>query len=1164
MTSIFNFLPESYKNKENSPNLYGLLQAIKAGDDHVIELLSNARDQLFLTTASGSYLVNLANSFGFAIPPNSGLDESGFRALSIPAIWSPKQSIPTINKIVEIFYSSAVLHPFVLSTELDKYSLQDGDSLVFETEDGLINVLFDEDKFANIASVSASEVASTINAQSNGKLFAEAVLDRVTSRYKVRVVAKNFGSAAKIRISGGSAQNVIKFERLVDSGGLAGTEWNITKFANATYSGVVRFTWSGVGADPQTFNLNYGDLVTIRNLVDGTAEFSKLNGSYRVVDAGADYFEIASLSFQETGVSYTQVSDNEIIFSSKEYKTLFDNSEYAIVSETAVGVIDISIPAVPPIVRRQLQGAARLRGSTEIVLDILPGQFVVPYPNLLPESGTFIYDSDRFSLGLDNRFYKYSSKNAPIGDTQVLNLDPAGHQLPFLSAAEANAGLGVIQSRNPIFAEVDSPEIIVDTQQVKHWFEHAQEITIEGATTNISIADQKTVTSIFLPADQDSTYFEHDMDSDALYVQFWAEDTNELAHLDYRPDSIDPLNRIQIDYLPEMGGRTVKAVLVKIVLGAISGQVTAELGPEAANPLGGTNVYPHLFNTPLTTFMAIDSDVRNKVIGLREVITANDVQFTYAEQTDVNNFSVFAIDHQNIFPELTRVVATNITLPASPMSENAVTVVHNLFSGNLIVEVKVKDPGTTSLPDESFIEFLKIVTIDDTKFEIRYNGLTDDISVDVFILASFFNPVESVSGSLLLSQINAEHVVKRRISDSKYAFEILGTGVAPYGSGTITSMGKIVTGTGTAFLIEASPGDLIILPDGQEREVASVIDNDTLELEFAFSPSIGSPTIYKIASPEANDTPEGEPVTYNGAIIFGFNVTYNPDPDRGTDIRFVFPDRVSREAAGFVDGTRVRLIPSEGIDFQTAPAAFLKGSFLTVNSQEGSDVFLYAGIGATPGVIISGAKARRSGYFGGSSFVHYIKKPLSDFNQNTWFKNKKIYLIDTNERPNPLYLGSYVYDTIGTESPFVLGATSTTIQSPVVAFSAPGVLSVDSVSGFPSTGYIFLDFGNDRFEGPIKYSLIIPGTPASIRIDPAYVFKQSHSTNAVVRLASSISKVELKTDASQYPVYITGATEARRTLELILKSLVSAGVKLQVNLQLPELRFYEKSLQPFL
>lgn len=1162
MSDLLKFLPEHMKKGEQTI-LRGLLDAISAGDTLVLDMLSSARDQLFLNTATGLYLTNLANYYGFAVAPNSGLDSNGFRAVAIPATWSPKQSIPTINIIAELFYTAAVLHPSVESAALDPYALIDGDTLIFDTDIGSFTVVFDAAKFSDLGNISASEVISTIIGQSGGLVSGQLVVDRVTGRSKVKIISKSFGSSAKIRCRGGSAQNVLKFQDFYENVGQSPVSWTVSKYGNAVYSNTVRFTWDGVGVDPQLYSLDKGDFVTLRDLQDGAAPFSQLNGTFEILDVGADYFEFYNLPYPSSGETFVQTNVTEIGFTKQNFRTLFQNTEYAVVSETSPGIIDVNIPAVPPIVRRPLIGATRLRGETLQVLEYGINQITVNYPNLLPDSGTLIYDSVRFSLGFDRRFYRYVSKNLPIGDTQVLNLDPAAvYGLPFFDPVQAATALSVIPALNPIYGDINSEDIQVHTPPVKHNFEHAQEFTIEGANLLNAVFKQKTIPGIYLPIGQDNQYIEHDMDSNRIYAQFTDELSGEIYNLVYRPDSLDPLNRTRFYYLPELEGRFLKAVLCEISPAPAINDVTATVGPSPTTLVDGYIDFTHNFGTALTTVMGVDPSTMQNIQAIRVTDDPNNSRIYYAGNV-LPQITSFNINHQDFYPNLVRVIAFNILLPASPAAENIISLTHNLFSTNLVVEVKVSDPTTTGLLPNSFLFQPKVIVPNDTTLQIQYNGTTDDIVVDVYILASFFNPIESVNGGLLSSDINDQHIVKERINSTKYSFQVTGTGFAPYGSGLITTTGKTVNGVGTSFLTETVVGNGIKMPNGQMREVAQVISDVELKLAASFTPSVVSPTVYKIVSQEDNDFQEGVAVSYEGAVIFGFNLTFNPDNARGTNLRFEFPDRVSRASAGFVDGAGVKILAGFGVDIAPALAEYIRGITLTVHSQQDRYVYFSVGLDSVPTTIIQGAKCARSGYFGGINFKHYISLPLSTINNDNWYKEPQLYLLDNNLPANEFYAGSYIYDVIGNVAPYTVGKVATTLSRPVAGLSAPGVIEVASVTGFPTEGSVFLDFGNDNFEGPIRYFLTIPGSPSFFRLDPAYIFKKYHSASATVRLATSSSKVELTTTGSQLPAYLTGSTEARKTLEKILKDLVSVGVKLRINVDIPYLQYYEPSIPPF-
>src|SRR5690606_5924348 len=157
----------------------------------------------------------------------------------------------------------------------------------------------------------------------------------------------------------GTAQNVIQFPKLIETTQYAGITWDVTK--EATYTDVTRFTWNGVGTNPRLYNARPGDFVTIRGLVDGAEELSKLNGSYELIDVGYDYFVIRNDKFPYTTATVIQPEDNTLFFTSSDKNTLYDLEEYAILSETEEATTTITVPAIPPLARRFLSGSAHLQ-----------------------------------------------------------------------------------------------------------------------------------------------------------------------------------------------------------------------------------------------------------------------------------------------------------------------------------------------------------------------------------------------------------------------------------------------------------------------------------------------------------------------------------------------------------------------------------------------------------------------------------------------------------------------------------------------------------------------------------------------------------------------------------------------------------------------------------
>ncbi len=104
------------------------------------------------------------------------------------------------------------------------------------------------------------------------------------------------------------------------------------------------------------------------------------------------------------------------------------------------------------------------------------------------------------------------------------------------------------------------------------------------------------------------------------------------------------------------------------------------------------------------------------------------------------------------------------------------------------------------------------------------------------------------------------------------------------GTGTISSSGQTVTGSGTAFLSEISVGTVIVA-SGQSRYVTAIASNTSLTVEASFSPNIGAGTSFNYRQPTATFTQGGNPdgeltnILYgdraDGTAAFGMNYDFS-------------------------------------------------------------------------------------------------------------------------------------------------------------------------------------------------------------------------------------------------------------------------------------------------
>jgi hypothetical protein len=109
------FVPSLYKPYHN-PGVRGLLYAWSGEDDEIVAAAQDAKEQLFVALAQLTYLDALGSNVGVFRPTEFNLSDSLFRQL-IPAMsYYPKQVMPTIKAVLDVFFGAN--NPKVLAHEI--------------------------------------------------------------------------------------------------------------------------------------------------------------------------------------------------------------------------------------------------------------------------------------------------------------------------------------------------------------------------------------------------------------------------------------------------------------------------------------------------------------------------------------------------------------------------------------------------------------------------------------------------------------------------------------------------------------------------------------------------------------------------------------------------------------------------------------------------------------------------------------------------------------------------------------------------------------------------------------------------------------------------------------------------------------------------------------
>lgn len=358
------FLNPAIKGK----NTDALIEGLSYPQGILLHNLRAVSDQVYIATAVGKYLDILYAGKGITRPPSLGIDDDVFREIGIE-ITNRKQVKDLINKILEIIYGPEYTRGQVLASNIEPYSLEDGDKLIIQFDDTApVAVEFSADQFVNISSASAQEVADAItrNLRSKGSDGFALVRNDGYGNFVV-VSSPSYGSSSSIRILGGRAQNEFKFPEIRATTADSSTQWDV----EIRPGGVVRMTWSA-GANPSLGKAKINDYI---NIYDG-GFLSANQGTFTIVkvqggSVGNSYVEFENIhAIPQTATQGT--TDSFLIYNPKRV-TITDYTAFATSFQTESKVLQVFLPALTRVIRRERIGAFHLNEAPPIVLSDVTG-----------------------------------------------------------------------------------------------------------------------------------------------------------------------------------------------------------------------------------------------------------------------------------------------------------------------------------------------------------------------------------------------------------------------------------------------------------------------------------------------------------------------------------------------------------------------------------------------------------------------------------------------------------------------------------------------------------------------------------------------------------------------------------------------------------------------
>lgn len=472
MAEIKQYLPQRFAKLGEGTFMHALSIAVDEQHTKIQQQIQACIDQFFLTTASGQYLVRLGEQEGFVMPANSGLDIRAYRVLVPLMVSSPKQVKQTFGQIIEAFYGADRTRPSLTATVAEPYNLSDGDNIRVLTEKGITDVAVLANQVADISNVTSAEIAARINSVQN-QISADIISDRITGNKSLRLMSTTIGVMSFIRVVGGTLQNIMQFPEVISSAQGAGTNWVFTK--EQVYTDVLKIQWDGTGTNPKLYLVKQGDILTVRGL-SGTI-LSELNGSYEILDSGYDYVVVRNSLFDQTSATYTQVTDDDFVFTSQRKITIYDNPEYGMATETDYATATVTVPAIPPLARRFLSGAAHLHGAELSVADFTRNSITITVPTGTDKpagENLFVIKTDRMVYDFRKPYYKTTDVDLASPPNYIAqSYDPNYSALPFTDPS--------ILPSDSLYMQVGTDDLVI-TFPFPHGMCVGWELNLSGCT----------------------------------------------------------------------------------------------------------------------------------------------------------------------------------------------------------------------------------------------------------------------------------------------------------------------------------------------------------------------------------------------------------------------------------------------------------------------------------------------------------------------------------------------------------------------------------------------------------------------------------------------------------------------------------------------------------
>lgn len=345
------------------------IEALATGDQHNTDNARKAFDQLFLSSASGSYLTERAGDQGVQRPADLGMTDSRFRDYALRS--GVKLTEESLLELLEVFYGTDSVMGYVQSAAAEPFFVYDGDDLtVLVDGTTTVKTTFITADFQTAGAASAVEVVAALNRsfRLNGvAAYAIPYVDAETGYVFVRIYSGSRGLSSSIQVRGGKSMVAFLFPTVLGTHTI-NPSWDIVHDAatdRLRFSPNSAFNMSLVQVgDIASIYGTYGTLFDPANT--GSYEIVKVYKAYTGGVTLVQYFEVMN----PDGVSQALVTADifDLVVFRPVRGTVHNTPERAVIVSSVGDTVKVTLPATSVAVNREALHAAYLATPPSVLV----------------------------------------------------------------------------------------------------------------------------------------------------------------------------------------------------------------------------------------------------------------------------------------------------------------------------------------------------------------------------------------------------------------------------------------------------------------------------------------------------------------------------------------------------------------------------------------------------------------------------------------------------------------------------------------------------------------------------------------------------------------------------------------------------------------------------